>query len=116
MATTPERKRFFASETGVRFHQEFMNTSEEPDVEFNVLEPGAFDDAIVLAIVSRCRAAGFDAYLERDADFLVVDDLRRAAEREAMYLSTIGLCSRLSPTNRRERQAPQQLRRLAWRR
>jgi hypothetical protein len=58
-----KRKRFFASEAGVRFHQEFMETSERPDVEFNVLEPGAFDDAIVLAIVSRCRSAGFDAYV-----------------------------------------------------
>jgi hypothetical protein len=65
-----KRKRFFASETGVRFHREFMNTSEEPDVEFNVLEPGAFDDAIVLAIVSRCRAAGFDAYVVPQRDGL----------------------------------------------
>ena len=65
-----KRKRFFASETGVRFHQEFMNTSEEPDVEFNVLEPGAFDDAVVLAIVSRCRSAGFDAYVVPQRDGL----------------------------------------------
>ena len=40
-----------------------METSERPDVAFNVLEPGAFDDAVVLAIVSRCRSAGFDAYV-----------------------------------------------------
>jgi 2-polyprenyl-3-methyl-5-hydroxy-6-metoxy-1,4-benzoquinol methylase len=58
-----KRKRFFASEAGVRFHQEFMETAERPDVAFNVLEPGAFDDAVVLAIVSRCRSAGFDAYV-----------------------------------------------------
>jgi hypothetical protein len=58
-----KRKRFFASEAGVRFHQEFMETSERPDVAFNVLEPGAFDDAVVLAIVSRCRSAGYDAYV-----------------------------------------------------
>jgi hypothetical protein len=58
-----KRKRFFASESGVRFHQEFMDTSERPDVAFNALDPGAFDDAVVLAIVSRCRSAGFDAYV-----------------------------------------------------
>jgi hypothetical protein len=65
-----KRKRFFASEAGVRFHQEFMNTSERPDVEFNVLEPGGFDDAVVLAIVSRCRSAGFDAYVIPQRDGL----------------------------------------------
>jgi hypothetical protein len=57
------RKRFFASAAGIRFHQQFMDTAERPDVAFNVLEPGAFDDAVVLAIVSRCRSAGFDAYV-----------------------------------------------------
>jgi 2-polyprenyl-3-methyl-5-hydroxy-6-metoxy-1,4-benzoquinol methylase len=65
-----KRKRFFASEAGVRFHQEFMETSERPEVEFNVLEPGAFDDAVVLAIVSRCRSAGFDAYVVPQRDGL----------------------------------------------
>lgn len=65
-----KRKRFFASEAGVRFHQEFMETSERPDVAFNVLEPGAFDDAVVLGIVSRCRSAGFDAYVVPQRDGL----------------------------------------------
>ena len=58
-----KRKRFFASEAGARFHQEFMTTSERPEVHFNVLEPGAFDDAVVLATLARCRSAGFDAYV-----------------------------------------------------
>jgi hypothetical protein len=65
-----KRKRFFSSEAGVRFHQQFMDTSERPDVAFNVLEPGAFDDAVVLAIVSRCRSAGFDAYVVPQRDGL----------------------------------------------
>ncbi len=65
-----KRKRFFASETGVRFHQEFMDTSDRPEVAFNVVEPGAFDDAVVLAIVSRCRSAGFDAYVVPQRDGL----------------------------------------------
>jgi hypothetical protein len=70
LANVSKRKRFFASEAGVRFHQEFMSTSELPDVSFNVLEPGAFDDAVVLAIVSRCRSAGFDAYVLPQRDGL----------------------------------------------
>ena len=63
LTNVSKRKRFFASEAGVRFHQEFMATSERPGVSFNMPEPGAFDDAVVLAIVSRCRSAGFDAYV-----------------------------------------------------
>jgi len=63
LANVTKRKRFFASETGVRFHQEFMATPERPEVRFNVVEPGAFDDAVVLSILARCRSAGFDAYV-----------------------------------------------------
>ncbi len=70
LANVSKRKRFFASEAGVRFHQEFMGTSERPDVALQRLEPGAFDDAVVLAIVSRCRSAGFDAYVVPQRDGL----------------------------------------------
>jgi hypothetical protein len=65
-----KRKRFFASDAGARFHREFMRTSERPDVAFNVVEPAALDDAVVLAIVSRCRSAGFDAYVVPQRDGL----------------------------------------------
>ena len=71
-----KRKRFFASDAGIRFHQEFMGTSARPDVSFNVLEPGALDDAIVLAIVARCRAAGFDAYIVPQGDGLPMSNRR----------------------------------------
>jgi hypothetical protein len=70
LANISKRKRFFASEAGVRFHQEFMATSERPEVRFNVLESGSFDDAVLLAIVSRCRSAGFDAYVVPQRDGL----------------------------------------------
>ncbi len=58
-----KRKRFFASETGVRYHQEFMKTTERPEVEFNRIEHDRIDDAIVLALLHRARAQGFDAYV-----------------------------------------------------
>lgn len=58
-----KRKRFFASETGVRFHQEFMQTTERPDVRFNQIEPDQIDDAVVMALLQRARAQGFDAYI-----------------------------------------------------
>jgi hypothetical protein len=77
LANISKRRRFFASETGVRFHQKFMGTTERSDIAFNVVEPGAFvvepgafDDAVVFAIVSRCRSAGFDAYVIPQRDGL----------------------------------------------
>jgi hypothetical protein len=58
-----KRKRFFASETGIRFHQQFMKTQEKPVVEFNRVEPDLIDDSVVMSILQRTRAAGFDAYV-----------------------------------------------------
>jgi hypothetical protein len=58
-----KRRRFFSSDAGVRFHQKFMNTQERPPVNFNRLERGQIDDAVILSLVSRARASGFDAYV-----------------------------------------------------
>jgi len=58
-----KRKRFFASETGIRFHQEFMQTADQPEVRFNQIEHDQIDDAVVMALLQRARAQGFDAYV-----------------------------------------------------
>jgi len=58
-----KRKRFFASETGIRFHKEFMQTSYPPEVSFNHIEEGAVDDAVIMALLMRARLAGFDSYI-----------------------------------------------------
>ena len=58
-----KRKRFFASERGIAFHKQFMETASPPEVRFNQLEPGRIDDAVVLGIVGRARLQGFDAYV-----------------------------------------------------
>lgn len=58
-----KRKRFFASETGARFHREFMNTDDFPIVEFNQIEHDQIDDAVVMSMLQRARAQGFDAYV-----------------------------------------------------
>jgi 2-polyprenyl-3-methyl-5-hydroxy-6-metoxy-1,4-benzoquinol methylase len=70
------RKRFFASDSGVRHHQAFTQSSEIPDVGFNKLEPGKVDDAIVLALVSRARAAGFHGYVLPQDDSLPMSNRR----------------------------------------
>ena len=58
-----KRKRFFTSETGVRFHQEFMKTTNLPKVTFNQIEHDQIDDTVVFALLQRARAQGFDAYV-----------------------------------------------------
>jgi 2-polyprenyl-3-methyl-5-hydroxy-6-metoxy-1,4-benzoquinol methylase len=57
------RKRFFASPTGVRFHQRFTGSDEVPVVEHQAIASGHLDDAVLLALVMRARAAGFHAWL-----------------------------------------------------
>lgn len=58
-----KRKRFFASNNGIKFHQEFMQTNEKPTVKFNCIETGKIDDSLLMSIVLKCQASGFDAYV-----------------------------------------------------
>lgn len=58
-----KRKRFFSSEAGIRFHQNYMKTDEPPLVEFNRIEHEQIDDSVVMSLLQRARAQGFDAYL-----------------------------------------------------
>src|SRR5262249_16034137 len=44
-------------------HQAYTGTDDVPTVAFNALERSKIDDAVVLAVLARARAAGFDAYL-----------------------------------------------------
>jgi hypothetical protein len=77
-----KRKRFFASGTGIRHHQQFTGTNEAPAVPFNVPEPGKIDDAVVFSILGRARAAGFDAYVVPQAP-----DLPMANRREDILIT-----------------------------
>lgn len=57
-----KRKRFFASESGIAFHQNFMQTAEHPQVDFRAVETDKIDDAVIMGVVMRARAQGCDAY------------------------------------------------------
>lgn len=72
-----KRRRFFSSPTGVRFHQEFTGRDEAPRVTFQEVEHQRIDDAVVLSMLMRARAAGFDAYVVPQSD-----DLPMANRRE----------------------------------
>ena len=71
-----KRKRFFASSNGIKSHQSFMNTQETPLVEFNCIEKGKIDDALLLSIVQRCHFSGFDAYIVPQANGLAFANRR----------------------------------------
>ena len=58
-----KRNRFFASESGQRFHRAFTGSDEPYEVRFNEPSPGKIDDAVLMGLVQRARAAGCDAYL-----------------------------------------------------
>lgn len=58
-----KRKRFFSSPGGVRFHQEFMHTAVAPVVDYNRIERGKIDDAVLAGLIARAQLAGCDAYL-----------------------------------------------------
>lgn len=58
-----KRKRFFTSAAGIAFHKRFMHTDETPLVEYNRVEAGSIDDAVVQGLLMRGRAQGFDAYV-----------------------------------------------------
>lgn len=71
-----KRRRFFSSPAGVRYHQEFTGTSEVPKVEFNTLETGDIDDAVILSLLMRCRNSGVEAYLLPQSDELPMANRR----------------------------------------
>jgi hypothetical protein len=71
-----KRKRFFASDAGVKCHRAFTGTDEVPAVAFNTPEPAKIDDAVVFSILGRARAAGFDAYVVPQAPGLPMANRR----------------------------------------
>lgn len=71
-----KRKRFLSSDAGVAFHKGFIQTQDPPDVQFNKVEPGVIDDTVVIALVSRARLHGCDAYILPQADELPMANRR----------------------------------------
>lgn len=58
-----KRNRFFASDTGYKFHQEFTKDNTKPSYLFNNLIEDKIDDSLVFAILNRYRMAGYETYL-----------------------------------------------------
>lgn len=71
-----KRKRFFSSPAGREHHRAFTGSDEPPQVTFNVVESERMDDAVLLSLVARARAAGFEAHLLPQADSLPMANRR----------------------------------------
>ena len=71
-----KRRRFLSSPAGREFHRAYSGSEAPPDVSFNALEPGRIDDAVVLGLVARARAAGFDACVVAQASGLPMANRR----------------------------------------
>jgi SAM-dependent methyltransferase len=71
-----KRRRFFDSEAGHRFHQQFTGATEPPDVRFNELSIGRIDDAVLAGLIARAQLAGCDAYLAPQAASLPMANRR----------------------------------------
>lgn len=75
------RRRFFRSAAGERAHRAFTGSDEPPPTPEPALEPGHLDDAVIVGLLLRARAAGFDAFLVPQAA-----DLPMANRREDLLV------------------------------
>ena len=57
------RRRFLASPAGKAHHAQHYSGLPAPDIRFNAPDPVQINDSIVLALLSRARAAGYQAFV-----------------------------------------------------
>lgn len=70
------RRRFLASEAGAAFHRRYTGRDESPEPGFNRPSEGEMDDAVLLGLVARARAAGVDAWVVPQPDALPMANRR----------------------------------------
>ena len=58
-----KRKRFFASPSGIKFHQHYTQTDTLPPAFSYEIESNQIDDGVLFGIIQRYRNAGCEAYI-----------------------------------------------------
>lgn len=58
-----KRRRFLSSNAGRAYHKKHYDPNTEPAVTFNRLDVDEMDDGVILGLLQRLRAGGFDAYV-----------------------------------------------------
>lgn len=71
-----KRNRFFASEEGLKYHQNFTKTKTKPEYKFNVLYEDKIDDSLIFSILMRYRYAGYETYLLEQPNNLPLSNRR----------------------------------------
>ncbi len=76
LANFSKLRRFLASEAGAAYHRDYMRTDEAPDVPPFAAPGDRMDDATILALVNRARAAGYDAWVVPQPEALPMSNRR----------------------------------------
>jgi cyclopropane fatty-acyl-phospholipid synthase-like methyltransferase len=63
IANISKRERFFSSEKGIKYHQEFTKSDSLPELKGLSLQKNTIDDSIVFGILQRYRNFGCETYL-----------------------------------------------------
>jgi 2-polyprenyl-3-methyl-5-hydroxy-6-metoxy-1,4-benzoquinol methylase len=58
-----KRKRFFASQAGINYHQNYTQTNTLPPAFSYEIAPDQIDDGVLFGIIQRYRNAGCEAYI-----------------------------------------------------
>jgi 2-polyprenyl-3-methyl-5-hydroxy-6-metoxy-1,4-benzoquinol methylase len=58
-----KRERFFRSETGIKYHQNFTKSNSLPEDTSGTLKKNKIDDSIIFSILQRYRNSNYETYL-----------------------------------------------------
>lgn len=56
-------RRFLASDAGIAYHKTYMDTDAPPEIDAHNIDHSRITDAVIIGLVERARAAGFDAFI-----------------------------------------------------
>jgi len=70
------RRRFMASADGAAYHRSLTGADEDPAIPFAQLVPGEIDDAALLGLAARARAAGYHGWVVPQAPGLPLANRR----------------------------------------
>lgn len=57
------RRRFFSSENGIKFHQNYVGRQEMPEIPPMQINRGKIDDSVIFSMVIRARGQGLHGYI-----------------------------------------------------
>ncbi|MGZ9809191.1 class I SAM-dependent methyltransferase [Pseudoroseicyclus sp. H15] len=76
VANHSKLRRFLNSDAGRAFHRAYMRTEDDPEVPPFAGDPARMDDGVLMGLMARARAAGFDAWLMPQPSALPVSNRR----------------------------------------